>query len=130
MEARGAKFANRWRPSKLLSAAENEVKPRFLFPIQDNRAGLGSGNFTASLSPSEKRKLVVSSVVDWSDEEHMAPASSLARQGVWTKSTPQAMPFDFSWEHLIYGPGPRVIRFVLNSLINCTQTRDMLRLWG
>ena len=46
---------------------------------------------------------------------------------MWTE---QARPFDFSWKNLIYGPGPHVIRFVLNSLINCTQTRDMLRLSG
>ena len=73
---------------------------------------------------------MVSSVVDWSDEEHMAHASSLALQGVWTKWIEQARPFDFSWKNLIYGPGPHVIRFVLNSLINCMQTPDMLRLWG
>ena len=92
MEAREASFRKRWRPAKLLSAAESEVKLKLLFPTQDSRAGLGSGNFTASPSSSEKRKLVVASVVDWSDEEHMAHASSLALQGVWTKWTPQAMP--------------------------------------
>ena len=128
MEAREASFRKPWRPAKLLSAAESEVKLKLLFLTQDSRAGLGSGNFTASPSSSEKRKLVVASVVDWSDEEHMAHASSLALQGVWTKWTPKAMPFDFSWKNLIYGPGPYVIRFVLNSLVNCAQTPDMLHL--
>ena len=96
MEAREAKFAKRWRPAKVLSAAESEVKLRLLFPTQDGRAGLGSRNFTASPTSSEKRKLAVATVVDWSDEEHMAHASSLALQGVWTKWSEQARPFDFS----------------------------------
>ena len=122
MAAREASFRKRWRPAKLLPAAESEVKLKLLFPTQDSRVGLGFGNFTARPSSSEERKLVVASVVNWSDDEHMAHASSLALQGVRTKWTPQAMPFDFSLENLIYGPGPHVIRFALTFLINCTDT--------
>ena len=40
------------------------------------------------------------------------------------------MPFDFSWTNLIYGPGPRLLSFVLNSLINSVRTPDMMKLWG
>lgn len=43
---------------------------------------------------------------------------------------PFALPFDLSWQNLIYGPGPRVISFVLNASINTLQTPDLLRLWG
>ena len=39
-------------------------------------------------------------------------------------------PFDLSWSNLIYGPGPRVIAFVLNAQINSVRTPDMLKLWG
>ena len=45
MEAREAKFVKRWRPAKVLSAAESEVKLRFLFPTQDGRAGLEGWEF-------------------------------------------------------------------------------------
>ena len=130
MEEREAKFVKRWCPTKVLSAAESETKLRLLFPTQDGRAGLGAGNFNASPTSSEQRKLVISTVVGWSDEEHIAHASSLALQGTWTKWSEQARPFDFSWKNLIYGPGPHLIRFVLNSLINCVKTPDMLQLWG
>jgi hypothetical protein len=34
-------------------------------------------------------------------------------------------PFDLSWKNL-YGPGPRLLGFVLNSLINSVRTPDML----
>jgi len=40
------------------------------------------------------------------------------------------LPFDLSWPNLIYGPGPRIISFVLNAQINSVCTPDMLKLWG
>ena len=39
-------------------------------------------------------------------------------------------PFDLSWQNLIYGPGPRVVAFVLNAQINSVKTPAMLKLWG
>ena len=39
-------------------------------------------------------------------------------------------PLDLSWKNLIYGPGPKVIAFVLNAQINSVKTPDMLKLWG
>jgi ssDNA thymidine ADP-ribosyltransferase, DarT/zinc-binding in reverse transcriptase len=56
-------------------------------------------------------------------------ASCLVRQGVWTKWE-NVIPFDLSWQNLIYGPGPRVISFLLNAQINSVRTPDMLKLWG
>jgi hypothetical protein len=40
------------------------------------------------------------------------------------------IPFDLSWRNLIYGPGPKLIAFVLNATINWAQTPDLLLLWG
>lgn len=40
------------------------------------------------------------------------------------------MPFDLSWNNLIYGPGPHLIAWILNSTINSMRTPDMLKLWG
>ena len=39
-------------------------------------------------------------------------------------------PFDLSWGNLLSGPGPKLLSFVLNSLINSVRTPDMLQLWG
>ena len=63
------------------------------------------------------------------EEKHIQHASCLRRQGVWT-TWENVIPFDLSWTNLIYGPGPRVISFVLNSQINSVRTPDMLKLWG
>jgi hypothetical protein len=48
---------------------------------------------------------------------------------VWTHWD-DVRPFDLSWKNLIYGPGPKVIAFVLNAQINSVKTPDMLKLWG
>jgi len=63
------------------------------------------------------------------EEQHVRHASCLRRQGVWTKWE-NVIPFDLSWENLIYGPGPRVISFLLNAQMNSVRTPDMLKLWG
>ena len=55
---------------------------------------------------------------------------SLALQGVWTSWKEHVFPLDLSWNNLIYGPGPKVIAFILNSMINSVKTPDMLKLWG
>ena len=60
----------------------------------------------------------------------MAHSTSLALQGVWTSWKEHVYPLDLSWKNLIYGPGPKVIAFILNSMINSVKTPDMLKLWG
>ena len=59
----------------------------------------------------------------------MEHAAVLAQQGVWTHWD-NVIPFDLSWKNLIYGPGPRIIAFVLNAQINFVKTPDMMKLWG
>ena len=63
------------------------------------------------------------------EQDHIRHASCLVRQGVWTHWE-DVMPFDLSWTNLIYGPGPRVIAFVLNAQLNSLRTPDMLHLWS
>src|SRR5689334_19479533 len=58
----------------------------------------------------------------------MVRHACLVRQGVWTHWE-DVRPFDLSWKNLIYGPGPKVIAFVLNTQINSVNTPDMLKLW-
>ena len=62
------------------------------------------------------------------EDNHIRHASCLVRQGVWTNW--DVIPFDLSWNNLIYGPGPRVVSFLLNAQINSVRTPDMLKLWG
>src|SRR4051812_41603778 len=62
------------------------------------------------------------------EEKRMHHASCLVQQGVWTHWN-DVRPFDLSWRNLIYGPGPRVIAFVLNAHINSVRTPDMPKLW-
>jgi hypothetical protein len=59
----------------------------------------------------------------------MLHAACCVRQGVWTHWE-NVIPFDLSWANLIYGPGPKVVAFVLNAQINSCRTPEMLKLWG
>ena len=63
------------------------------------------------------------------EQKRMEHSSCLVQQGVWTHWD-NVMPFDLSWKNLIYGPGPRLISFVLNAQINSVRTPDMMKLWG
>ena len=63
------------------------------------------------------------------EEKRVTHSSQLAHQGVWTHWD-NVRPFDLSWHNLIYGPGPKVIAFVLNAQINSVKTPDMMKLWG
>ena len=49
-------------------------------------------------------------------------------QSVWSHWADKSSPFDLSWRNLIWGPGPRIISFVLNAAINSLPTPDMLHL--
>ena len=55
---------------------------------------------------------------------------SLAWQSVWSNWADDVIPFDLSWRNLLYGPGPKLIAFILNATINWAQTPDLLLLWG
>ena len=57
-------------------------------------------------------------------------AHSLARQGVWLQWSDKTIPFDFSWKNLLFGPGKKVLKFVLNVSVNWVKIPDLLKLWG
>jgi hypothetical protein len=101
-----------------------------LFPTQADRLGLGSGKFKAHRTVAEIRKLVSSVATGFTEEKRIQHAQGLAQQGTWTQWQNNVIPFDLSWENLIYGPGPYVIKFVLNATVNWVKTPDTLKLWG
>lgn len=58
----------------------------------------------------------------------MSHTAELAMHSVWMNWADKSMPFDLSWRNLIWGPGPRVISFVLNATMNTMPTPDLLHL--
>jgi len=125
-------FTARWSGPKELAQLEPVADHALRFAGQTNRAGLGANKknpYIANPSVVERRDKITSTLAAQREEEHMRHAACLVRQGVWTHWD-NVLPFDLSWPNLIYGPGPRVIAFVLNAQINSMRTPDMLKLWG
>ena len=60
----------------------------------------------------------------------MAHAHELAQQGTWTAWYDCVTHTDLSWRNLIYGPGPHVIKFMLNAMVNWVKTPDLMKMWG
>jgi hypothetical protein len=121
-------FARRWSASQERVQLDAAVEYDTHFPSQNNKAGLGSGNYIAKPSLKEIRQKVSVTLGKQLEDDLVRHASCLSRQGVWTHWE-HVLPFDLSWPNLIYGPGPRIIAFVLNAQVNSVRTPDMLKLW-
>ena len=125
--ARHAREKDRiWRPTRKLADADSRVDLSLRFPRVEGRQGLGAGVFNPAPSPRERRRLILDQVAAEEQEEHKVHAQTLAQQGVWLQWQDSTVPFDLSWRNLIFGPGPHLIKFVLNSTTNSVRTPDML----
>jgi hypothetical protein len=122
-------FTHVWSAARNLETMGHLLEHKQRFGGQKDRVGLGAGRYVASPSFKETRKLLVDVLLAESERSLVDHASGLERQGVWTHWN-GVRPFDLSWKNLLYGPGPRLLGFVLNSLINSVRTPDMLFLWG
>jgi len=124
-------FAHRWSGPKALSQLEPVVDHYLRFAGQTDHSGLGSqkGLYFAHPSINEVRAKTAEVLGRLQEEKLVTHASCLVQQGAWTHWK-DVRPFDLSWRNLIYGPGPRVISFVLNAQINSVKTPAMLKLWG
>jgi len=102
------------------------VEHNLRFAGQTTRAGLGTQKDTYFANPSlsDFRAKTGETLLQLEEEKMLSHASCLTRQGVWTHWD-DVQPFDLSWDNLIYGPGPRVIAFVLNAQINSVKTPDI-----
>jgi hypothetical protein len=127
--SRERSFSRTWCASRELEALGPVVEHEIRFGGQSGRAGLGNGHYVANPSLFEKRTLLVTMLLNESEKTLVEHSSALLRQGVWTRFD-AVRPFDLSWKNLLSGPGPRLLSFVLNSLINSVRTPDMLQLWG
>lgn len=122
-----------WRDTQLLEKVESMVahESKFQSAAATDKRGLGHNLFVAHLdNDAEHRKRCGAAVRLLDTEGHMAHAAQLALQSVWTHWADKSSPFDLSWRNLIWGPGPRIISFVLNATINSLPTPSMLHLWG
>jgi hypothetical protein len=122
-----------WRDTQHLEKVETMVAHETKFQAADPRdkRGLGHDLYTAHLdSTAEHRKRCGTAVRLLATEKQMAHAATLPMQGVWMHWSDKSFAFDLSWRNLIYGPGPRIISFVLNATINSLPTPDMLKLMG
>jgi hypothetical protein len=107
-----------------------DVKLHLLFPSQSGRQGLGAGNFNPNPSAAVRRKLVSATVHGYSEDRRVRHSQTLKRQGVWVEWSDNAIPFDLSWENVIWKSSPHIVKFVLNASINWVRTPDLLKLWG
>lgn len=127
---RKASWRIKWSAEKLFHELSADVLLQTRFPSQNSRLGLGHDVFDGQPSESEIRKLITSTATKAEQDRLFAHSVSLSRQGRWTVWLEEVIPFDLSWKNLIYGPGPRVLSFVLNATINSVCSPDMLKLWG
>jgi hypothetical protein len=128
---RVSSFTRRWAAPKELLHLEPIADHNLKFAGQTGRAGLGSlksDPYLANPTPEDRRSKITATLAAEREESYVRHASCLALQGVWSHWD-NVTPFDLSWKNLIYGPGPRVISFVLNAQINSVRTPDMLKLW-
>lgn len=120
-----------WRDTQFLEKVEGMVahESKFQSAAAHDKRGLGHNLFVAHLDDNaEHRKRCGAAVRLLDTERHMAHAAELAMQSVWTHWADKSSPFDLSWRNLIWGPGPRIISFVLNAAINSLPTPSMLHL--
>jgi len=120
----------KWSAAKTTTHLTAEATLSNLFPAQTTKQGLGSGNFNANPTPGEFRSLVTAAAKKKEYEERLSHSATLCHQGRWTTWYEKTLPFDLSWKNLIYGPGPHVIKFVLNATINGCVTPHMRKMWG
>ena len=129
---RESAFTTVKRPSHWLAQIEPSVDHQFKYKGQTARAGLGSvkERYSANVSAKDHRARCAKAVADQDQGVAYQHTVSLAWQSVWSNWADDVIPFDLSWRNLIYGPGPKLIAFVLNATINWAQTPDLLLLWG
>ena len=129
-EDKEAKMKRHFKASQLGRVAEAQVKLDLQYPSQNGRQGLGHGNYKVDRTKAEVRKLVSTTAHAFAEQQRMAHAHELAHQGTWTNWYDLVAPADLSWRNLIYGPGPHVIKFILNATVNWVKTPDMMKIWG
>ena len=114
--------------SHFLSEIEKIVDHKLKFKGQTHKQGLGHGHFIQPKTFADKRKIITDTLRDEESDKYLSHSHTLALQGVWTHWISTVSPFDISWKNIIYNIQPKILSFVLNSMINSLATPDMLKL--
>lgn len=120
-----------WRDTQLLEQVEKMVAhgAKFQAASPSDKRGLGQNIYVAHKdSHAEHRKRCGAAVHQLSSEKLLAHTAQLAMNSVWTHWSEKSIPFDLSWRNLVYGPGPRIVSFVLNATMNSLASPDLLAL--
>ena len=120
----------KWDARRLYKSFSADVILQTQFPTQSTRLGLGNGVFNGKPSKADVRRMLINTTNSVEEDRHFAHSIQLERQGDWSKWSERVTPFDFSWKNLIYGPGDRLISFILNATINTCRTPVLMKLWG
>lgn len=127
---REAEFIIDWRASKAAQQAENSAIFKTRFAGQTDSVALGNNKYNHYPSVTELRKLCSKFVSDTDSDDMFRHAHTLNMQGLWTTWFEHTNPLDFSWKTLIFGPGKRIISFILNASINSIPSKFLLNLIG
>ena len=127
---REAGFSAEWRASKQTQEIENIATHKLRYKGQTDKIALGKNRYTGNHSLADLRKLC-SKVISESDNEEMWKHShTLDMHGLWSTWFEHTYPLDFSWHNLIFGPGKKLMSFLLNASINCVSSPFLLKLIG
>ena len=125
-----AKLSRVWKATNVSKKVNAEVDLNLKFPSQQGNQGLGFGLYNPHPSHSERRELVKSKANSFLQESYLAHSVSLNQQSVWLQWSENTIPFDFSWQNLIWGcMSTEVFKFVLSASVNWACTPDLLHLW-
>ena len=102
-ESLNAKLKRVWKATNIVKQANAEGNLDLKFPSQPNKQGIGFGKFNPNPSLAEKRKLVSTKTAYFAEQQRIAHSASLKQQGAWLQWAENALPFDMSWNKLIWG---------------------------
>ena len=100
------------------------------FQAQSHRLGLGWNIYNPNPSVKGRRKLASQTVGKLEAEHLLSHAFSLPLNDACTTWMDRAEPFNLTWKNLIFGPGSKLLSFVLNSTANSVITPAMLQMLG
>ena len=126
---REASYRFKNRGSHVLSHIEPVVNHSLKFQGQVNRQGLGHGRYIKPKHTKEHRALLVEALIGEDTNKRLSHSHALVLHGVWTHWITYSEPIDLSWNNILYNIQPKLLSFMLNSMINSLPTPDMLRLW-
>ena len=121
-----AKFKRVWKATQLAKTVNAEVTLDLQFPTQSNKQGIGFGKYKPNPTVAERRTLITSKALLFSEQKRMAHSITLKQQIVWLQWSENTLPFDFSWKNLIniWSSNYRIIKFVLNALQACLNSGE------